>query len=39
MRKLSGTVVLLIFLSVYALLAMAVAIVLQVNSSKAVELA
>ena len=39
MRKLAGTVALLVFLSVYALLAMAAAIVLQVNASKAVELA
>ncbi len=39
MRKLAGTVALLAFLSVYALLAMAAAIVLQVNASKAVELA
>jgi hypothetical protein len=39
MRKLAGTVALLIFLSVYALLAMAVAIMLQVNASKVVELA
>ena len=38
LRKLAGTVALLVFLSVYALLAMAVAVVLQVNASKAVEL-
>jgi len=39
-RKLIGTIVLLVFLAVYALLAMAVAIVLQVKtSSKLVELA
>ena len=38
-RKLAGTVLLLVFLSVYALLAMATAIVLQVNASKTVELA
>jgi|GEM_PF-149020 hypothetical protein len=38
-RKLIGTIVLLIFIAVYALLVMAVAIVLQVNASKWVELA
>jgi len=38
-RKLVGTVVLLIFLAIYALLAMAAAVILQVNASKAVELA
>lgn len=37
-RKLAGTVVLLLFLTVYALLAMVAAIVLQVNGSKFVEL-
>lgn len=37
-RKLAGTVVLLLFLTVYALLAMVAAIVLQVNGSKLVEL-
>jgi hypothetical protein len=37
-RKLVGTVVLLVFLAVYALLTMLVAVVLQVNSSKIVEL-
>ena len=39
MRKLAGTVALLVFLSVYALLAMAAAIILQVNATKVVELA
>ncbi len=39
-RKLIGTVVLLIFLGVYALAALAVAVVLQVNeASKVTELA
>jgi hypothetical protein len=38
-RKLVGTVALLVFLAVYALVAMATAVVLQVNASKAVELA
>jgi hypothetical protein len=38
-RKLIGTIALLVFLTVYALAAMVAAIVLQVNSSKAVELA
>lgn len=37
-RKLIGTVVLLIFLAVYAFLAMLAAVVLQVSSNKAVEL-
>lgn len=32
-RKLAGTIALLVFLSCYALLAMAVAIVLQVNNA------
>lgn len=38
-RKLVGAVALLLFLAVYAFVVMLVAIVLQVNSSKAVELA
>ncbi|CFX46249.1 conserved exported protein of unknown function [Candidatus Filomicrobium marinum] len=39
-RKLIGAIVLLVFLAIYALLALAVAIVLQVNTtSKFVELA
>lgn len=38
-RKLLGTIALLVFLGVYALLAMLVAITLQVNASKTVELA
>jgi hypothetical protein len=38
-RKLLGTIALLVFLGVYALLAMLVAITLQVNASKMVELA
>ena len=38
-RKLAGTILLVIFLIVYALLAMVVAMILQVNASKAVELA
>jgi len=38
-RKLIGTIVLLLFVAVYALIAMLVAIVLQVNASKVVELA
>jgi len=38
-RKLIGTVVLFIFLLVYALAAMMVAIALQVNASKFVEVA
>ena len=37
-RKLAGTIVLLLFLSVYALVAMLVAVALQVNASKTVEL-
>lgn len=37
-RKLVGTILLLIFVIVYALLAMVAAIVLQVNASKTVEL-
>lgn len=39
MRKLIGTVVLLLFLAGYALLAMLVAVMLQVSDSKLVELA
>lgn len=38
-RKLVGAVVLLVFLSLYALLAMLAAVVLQVNGSRVVELA
>jgi hypothetical protein len=38
LRKLIGTIVLLVFLAAYALLAMATAMVLQVNASKGVEL-
>lgn len=38
-RKLVGAVALLVFLSAYAFVVMLVAIVLQVNSSKVVELA
>lgn len=39
-RKLIGAIVLLVFLAIYALLALAVAVVLQVNTtSKFVELA
>lgn len=38
-RKLVGTIALLIFLAVYALAAMMTAIVLQVSASKTVELA
>jgi hypothetical protein len=38
MRKLTGAIVLVIFLAVYALAAMMVAIVLQVNGSKVTEL-
>ena len=38
-RKLVGTIVLLAFIALYALATMAVAIVLQVNASKWVELA
>jgi len=37
-RKLIGAVALLAFLAVYALIALAVAIVLQVNDSKLIEL-
>jgi hypothetical protein len=37
-RKLVGTVALLVFLAVYALLTMLVAVVLQVNGNKVVEL-
>ena len=37
-RKLIGTVMLLVFLAVYALLAMLAAVVLQVSGNKAVEL-
>lgn len=37
-RKLIGTIVLLLFVAVYALAAMFVAIVLQVSASKPVEL-
>jgi len=39
MRKLVGTVLLLVFIAVYALLAMLVAVVLQVSTAKWVELA
>ena len=38
-RKLVGTAALLVFLAVYALAVMLAAVVLQVNSSKVVELA
>ena len=38
-RKFVGTIVLFIFLAVYALAAMLVAVALQVNGSKIVELA
>ncbi len=38
-RKLIGAILLLIFIAIYALAVMAVAIVLQVNASKWVELA
>jgi len=38
-RKLVGTLLLLAFLAVYALLAMAAAMVLQINANRAVELA
>jgi Protein of unknown function (DUF2842) len=38
-RKLTGTILLVVFLIVYALLAMVAAMILQVNGSKAVELA
>lgn len=37
-RKLAGTIILLVFIVVYALLAMVAAIILQVNASKTVEL-
>lgn len=37
-RKLVGAIVLLVFLAIYALLAMLVAVTLQVNASKWVEL-
>jgi hypothetical protein len=37
-RKLVGTIVLLVFITVYALLAMVAAMILQVNASKTVEL-
>ncbi len=37
-RKLVGTVLLVLFLTVYALLAMMAAVILQVNASKIVEL-
>jgi prepilin signal peptidase PulO-like enzyme (type II secretory pathway) len=36
-RKLTGAILLLIFIAVYALAAMMVAVVLQVNASKTVE--
>lgn len=38
-RKLAGTLILVMFLTVYALAAMMAAMILQVNASKAVELA
>jgi len=38
-RKLVGTILLFVFIAAYALVAMAVAMVLQVNASKLVELA
>ena len=38
-RKLVGTVALLLFLAVYALAVMLLAVVLQVNNSKLIELA
>lgn len=38
-RKLVGTIILFVFLAAYSLLAMFVAIALQVNASKWVELA
>jgi len=38
-RKLVGAMILLVFLSIYALAAMLVAVLLQVNASKVVELA
>ncbi len=37
-RKLVGGIALLVFIAAYALLAMAAAIILQVNASRAVEL-
>jgi hypothetical protein len=37
-RKLVGAIALLVFIAVYALLAMAAAIILQVSASKMVEL-
>lgn len=37
-RKLAGTIILLVFITVYALLAMVAAIILQVNASKTAEL-
>jgi hypothetical protein len=37
-RKFVGTIVLVVFLAVYALLAMLTAVLLQVNSSKTIEL-
>ncbi|HUS95337.1 MAG TPA: DUF2842 domain-containing protein [Hyphomicrobiaceae bacterium] len=39
MRKLAGTVILLVFIIVYSLLAMAVAMVLQVRANKIAEVA
>jgi len=39
MRKLVGTVALMVFLAAYALVAMLVAVVLQVQGSKVAELA
>ena len=36
-RKLVGTILLLVFITIYSLLALAAAIVLQVNASKLVE--
>ncbi len=38
-RKLIGAIILIVFLAVYSLLAMFVAITLQVNASRLVELA
>lgn len=38
-RKLLGTIALLVYLTIYAFAAMLVAIILQVNASKLVELA
>jgi len=37
-RKLVGTILLLVLIAVYSLIAMAVAVILQVNASKPVEL-